>query len=300
LSRSDKWNPARFLFASAFTLSISTVVIIFVFLLKESLPVFMHQGLSFLTGRDWYPGTAYGALPMVYGTVVVTFIAVSIALPLGLGSAVITSEVLSGKGRLFIKMVMELMAGIPGVVYGLLGIVILTTAVKNLFGLIDGNSILTAGVLLAVMVLPTIMTLSEDALRAVPKEYREQVLALGLTRPESILYVVLPGAKKGIVSAVLLGVGRAMGETIAVMLVIGSLDRIPEPFYNVFTTAQTITSKLGRESAEALGVGYHWNALIGLGLVLFVMVMIVTLMGDLFIVASKRAGGYKNIPGKRR
>ncbi|MFQ5442616.1 MAG: phosphate ABC transporter permease subunit PstC [Thermodesulfobacteriota bacterium] len=298
--RLDKFNPARLVFASAFIISISSVGVIFIFLVRGSIPVFGREGLGFLTGRDWYPGAVYGALPMIYGTAVVTFIAISIALPLGLGSAIITSEVLSGRSRLFIKMVMELMAGIPGVVYGLLGIVILTTAVKNLFGLIDGNSIFTAGVLLAMMVLPTIMTLSEDALRAVPEEFREQALALGLTRPESILYIVLPEAKKGIVSAVLLGVGRAMGETIAVMLVIGSLDRIPEPFYNVFTAAQTITSKLGRESAEALGVGYHWNALVALGLVLFVMVMGVTLMGDLFIITSRRPGVFRNISGKQR
>ncbi len=287
--RLNKWNPAKAIFTSAFVISISIIGIIFIFLIKDGLPIFQHEGLRFLTGQDWYAGEVYGALPMIYGTVVVTFIAVCVALPLGLGSAIITSEIMSGRLRMIVKMIMELLAGIPGIVYGLLGIVILTTAVKNIFGLIDGNSIFTAGILLGVMILPTIMTLSEDALRAVPKEYREQALALGLGHSETILHAVLPQALKGIVGAVLLGISRAMGETIAVMLVIGSLDRIPQPFYNVFTTGQTITSKLGREAAEALGVGYHWNALIALGLILFLMVMVITFVGDIIIVSPTKS-----------
>ncbi|NIR48632.1 phosphate ABC transporter permease subunit PstC [candidate division KSB1 bacterium] len=284
MSQSKKWKPAKAVFALAFVISISIIGIIFVFLVKDSLPIYQRDGWGFFIGRKWFIGEIYGALPMIYGTVVVTFLAICFAIPLALGSAILASEILPGRARLVIKMVMELLAGIPGVVYGLLGIVMLTTLVKNLFGLLDGNSILTAGILLGMMTLPTIMTLSEDALRAVPKEYREQALALGLGRSEAIVYAVLPSALKGIVGAVLLGISRAIGETIAVMLVIGSLDRIPHPFYNVFSTAQTITSKLGREAAEAIGVGYHWNALIGLGLVLFLIVMGITFVGDFIIV----------------
>ncbi|MFQ5709942.1 MAG: phosphate ABC transporter permease subunit PstC [bacterium] len=285
----SKPNPARAVFATAFGISISIVGVVFIFLLKDSLPLLRREGWHFVVGREWRVGEAYGALPMIYGTVVVTFVALCFALPLALGSAVITAEVLTDRVRLLVKMVMELLAGIPGVVYGLLGLTLLTTAVKNLFGLIDGNTLFTAGILLGIMILPTIMTLSEDALRSVPKAYREQALALGLNRRETIIHAVLPGALKGIVGAVLLGLSRAMGETIAVMLVIGSVDRIPQPFYNLFSTAQTITSKLGREAAEALGVGYHWNALIGLGLILFILVMGITLAGDLIIVKRSKA-----------
>lgn len=280
---SSKWSSARAFFASSFLVSISTTGIIFIFLIVESFPIFRHEGMGFLAGSEWYPGEVYGALPMIYGTGVVTFIAVCLALPLAIGSAIITSEVLSGRFRLVIKMMMELLAGIPGVVYGLLGIAILTTVVKNTFNLIDGNSFFTAGILLSIMILPTVMTLSEDALRSVPREYRDQSLALGLKGSETIIYAVLPGAMKGIAGAVLLGIGRAMGETISVMLVIGSLDRIPQPFYNIFTTGQTITSKLGREGAEALGVGYHWNALAGLGLILFLMVMGIAFIGNTIV-----------------
>ncbi len=284
----NRFGPARIIFASSFFISISIIVVIFFFLITNSLPIFYLEGWDFLTGTHWYVGEVYGALPMIYVTVLVTLLALCFAFPLGLGTAIIASEFLPERYRLIVKMVMELLAGIPGVVYGLLGIVLLTTTVQRVFNLIDGNCILTAGLLLGVMILPTIMTVSEDALRTVPKEYREQALALGLNHSEVVLTAVLPAAAKGILGAVLLSTSRAMGETISVMLVIGSLDRIPSPFFNIFTTAQTITSKLGREASEALGVGYHWNALIGLALVLFIMSMGMAFIGDIIVVKEKR------------
>ena len=136
------------------------------------------------------------------------------------------------------------------------------------------------------MVLPTILTLSEDALHSVSSEFREVAESLGLTKLQIALRVVLPQALPGIVGAVLLGIGRAMGETIAVMLVIGSLDRVPG--FNIFVSGQTIPSKLGREAAEALGSGLHWSALMGLGLTLFLMVAILTFSGNLFIKRSSQ------------
>ena len=260
----------------AFLLSSSLAGIILIFLISGSLPIFAEYGWSFVTGREWFVGETYGALPMIYGTVAVTGIALGVALPLALGSAVMTSEVVGRRARHVLKSIMELMAGVPGIIYGLLGLVLVTTWVRDLFGLIDGNCVLTAGLLLGVMILPTVMTLSEDAIHAVPRLYREQARALGLQPHEVILHAVLPQAMPGIVGAVLLGLTRAMGETVAVMLVIGSLDRLPAPLYNLFAPAQTIASKIGREGAEAIGVGLHWNALVALGLILFVMVMTLT------------------------
>lgn len=280
---------AKFFFLAAFLISIGLVATIMLFLIMGSLPVFEQEGWEFFTQTTWDAERGYGALPMIYGTILVTFLAVCFAFPLGLGSAIISSEVLRGRLRLMIKAVMEILAGVPGVIYGLLGITFLTTAVKNVFGLIDGNTILAAGIILGVMILPTVMTLSDDALKSVPRAYREQALALGLGRSETIFYAVLPNAIKGIVGAVLLGVSRAMGETIAVMLVIGSIDRLPQPIYNIFSSAQTITSKLGREAAEALGMASQWSALLGLGLVLFMMVMAITLIGDIAVAPSEVA-----------
>lgn len=281
MSRFIKLDLPRYVLATSAFFSLLCVGTIFFYLVHGSLPVWEAEGWTFLTGRDWFVGEVYGALPMVYGSSMVTGLALVLVLPFALGSAVFTSEYLSLRKRLIVKSIMELLAGVPGIVYGLLGASLLTVWLKDIFGLIDGNTILAAALLLAVMILPTVMTLSEDALRAVPVEYRETAWSLGLTKMETVGCAVLPQALPGIAGAVFLGLGRALGETIAVMLVIGSLDRIPQPWYDLFAPAQSIPSKLGREAAEALGSGLHWNALIGLGLVLFVLVMVITLIGNL-------------------
>ena len=284
-SNKDKTlNSITFL---SFVLSISLIAAIFIFLMVNSFPIFRHEGLRFLTGTSWHPVEGYCALPMIFGTVVVTFIAVCISLPLGLGSAIITSETLTGCLRGFTKTAIELLAGVPGVIYGILGVFIVAPAIKQAFGLIDGSSILTAGIILSIMILPTMMTLSDDTLRSIPKKYREQAVTLGFNRRETIMYVVLPMAKKGIMVAVLLSLSRAMATTVAVMMVIGSLDKIPKPLYNILAPAQTITSKLGREVADTAGVGLHWNALAGLGLILFIMVIVMTLIADVMINTSQ-------------
>lgn len=263
--------------------AVGSMVTIVVYIIHESLPILNEQGRSFFTGRDWYVGETYGALPMVYGSFMVTGLALALVLPFALGSAVFTAEFLSRRVRLLVKSAMELLAGVPGIIYGLIGIAVLAPWVRDTFGIVDGNTIATAAILLAVMILPTIMTLSEDALRAVPGEYRDTALSLGLTKVETVFRVVFPYALPGIAGAVFLGMGRAMGETVAVMLVIGGIDRIPHPWFNLFSSGQSIPSKLGREAAEALGYGLHWSALMGLGLVLFLMVMSFTLAGNLFL-----------------
>ena len=260
-----------------------TIFILFVSLVIESVPVFKTQGVSFLWGTDWFAGETYGALPMIFGSLMVTGLAVVMVLPFALGSAILTSEFLNGRYRLMVKAAMELLAGVPGIIYGLMGIALLTVWVRDVFGLIDGNTLFTAGLLLAVMILPTVMTLSEDALRAVPGEFRDTALSLGLTRMEMALQVVVPQALPGLAGAVFLGLGRAMGETIAVMLVIGGIDRMPQPWFNLFAPGQSIPSKIGREAAEALGFDVQWSALIALGLVLFVMVMTLTSAGNLLL-----------------
>lgn len=273
-------GPAIWITGAAALLSAGTVILLFLSLVWESVPVFRSEGFSFFWGAEWYAGEVYGALPMVFGSLVVTGLAVLLVLPFALGSAIFTSEFLAGRARLFVKAMMELLAGVPGIVYGLIGMALLTVWVRDVFGLIDGNTLFTAGLLLAVMILPTVMTLAEDALRAVPGEARDVALALGLTRMETVWRVVVPQALPGLAGALFLGLGRAMGETIAVMLVIGGIDRIPRPWYNLFAPGQNIPSKIGREAAESLGFDLQWSALIALGLVLFVMVMSLTAIGQ--------------------
>jgi phosphate ABC transporter permease protein PstC len=261
---------------------------LFLYLVIESIPILKNQGLQFFTGRSWWPGEVYGALPMIFGSLMVTGLALIFVLPFALGAAILTSEFLSSRSRLWVKAMMELLAGIPGIIYGLIGVSLLAPWVRNAFNLIDGNTLLTAGILLAVMILPTIMTLAEDSLHGVPGEFRQSALSLGMTRWQMVRAAVLPNALPGIAGAVFLGLGRAMGETIAVMLVIGGLDRIPVPWFDIFSPGQSIASKLGREAAESIGSGLHWNALIGLGLVLFLLVLALTWMGNSLIGKTAR------------
>lgn len=283
MSQSVAWDPVKLVSGILAFLSLTIVVGILFFLIGQSFPIFQLEGGSFLWGRDWFPDQVYGALPMIYGSLMVTGLALFLALPFAVASAVFSAEFLPNRIRLIVKGMMELFAGVPGIVYGLVGVSFLANLVKDIFGLMHGNTIATAGLLLAVMILPTIMTLSEDAIRAVPGEYREEALSLGFTQVAVVFRSVLPQAVPGIAGAVFLGLGRAMGETIAVMLVIGGLDRVPNPWFNLFSPAQSIPSKLGREAAEAFGSDLHWNALMGLGLILFLLVTALALVGNVFL-----------------
>ena len=278
------WNhPFVLLTGFAAAIASGSVLLLLLFLIVQSLPVFSSMGLEFFTGSDWIPGETYSVLPLVYGSVMVTSMALVWVLPPALGCALFTSEYLTPPWRRVVKATMELLAGVPGILFGLLGVSFLAVWVKDVFGLIDGNTLLTASFLLAAMVLPTIMTLAEDAMRSVPAEYRDTAQALGLTSSEISFGVVLPQALPGVAGAVLLGLGRAMGETVAVMLVIGGLDMIPKPWFDITQPGQSIPSKLGREAAEALGSGVHWNALIASGLILFLMVIMISLVGTRLI-----------------
>lgn len=225
----------------------------------------------------------FGAIPMIYGTMLVSMIAISLAFPLGLGSAIFVSEFLRGKCRVVAKVGIELLAGIPSVLYGLLGVVYLREWLNNpliSLGGSSGDSLLTAGILLSVMILPSIMTFSDDALRCVPRNYRENAWGLGLSRTQTIITVVLPQARSGIMAATVLSLGRAIGETIAVYLVIGRADRpISESFTwtSFFEAGQTLTTKLGgSETAIAQGTVEHWGALMSLGLLLWCLVIVLT------------------------
>lgn len=217
---------------------------------------------------------------MIYGTVAVSAVAMTLALPLGVGSAVFASEYMPRAARLFFKSTVELLAGVPSVIYGLIGVLFLREWVYQglePFNPISGDSLLTAGILLAVMILPTVTTLSDDALRSIPSGQRAAARSLGLTRAEAILRVVLPQAAPGILTATLLGLGRAMGETIAVFLVVGRQDnQLPgNPFslQALISPGQTLTSKLGGPEVHiAYGDPLHWAALLGLSLILLLLV----------------------------
>ncbi|MDQ3625109.1 MAG: phosphate ABC transporter permease subunit PstC [Verrucomicrobiota bacterium] len=259
--------------------------------LWQSVPVWRHEGWGYLSGAKWFfRQSEFGTLPMIYGSIAVSLVALVLAAPLGMGAAIFTAEYLPRPVRLAVKVLIELLAGVPSVVYGLLGILLLRDWIYEGFARFEplsGDTLLTAGVLLAVMILPTVVTLSDDALRGVPATQRLAARALGLTRSEAILHVALPQARFGLGAALLLALGRAFGETIAVFLVVGRQDNnLPEHWWapgKLLESGQTLTSKLGSsETNIAYGDPLHWAAIAGLGLILLLLTGGLTVLGASF------------------
>lgn len=278
----------RFAYWAAGLLGLAAAGAVFAFIAREAWPAFEGQGLYLLVGREWSVSDGrFGALPMLAGSLAVTLAALAMSLPLGLSAAVVTSECVPSGLRPFPKLLMEILAAIPSVVYGLIGIAVLVPWLQDTLGLLTGRTLLTGGVVLGVMVLPTFATVAEDALKAVSRKKREAGWALGLTRTETILYCVLPEAKAGIAAAALLALGRAFGETIAVMLLVGSLDRLPSSWYDWLLPGQTLTSKIGREAAESAVGSAQYHALAALGAILLVSVVTITFIGSRLIAAGR-------------
>ncbi len=265
------------------------------FLVVQSLPAVRAGVGELVLGRHWhYPSRVFGSASMIFGTVAVTLIGTAFAAPLAFGTAVTISELLPRKLASVLRTAVELLAGVPSVVYGLLGVLYLVPLVQDAFGSPSGDTLLTGGLLLGVMILPTVASLSEGALRTVPAEAREAARALGLNRGETILHVVVRQARPGLVSALVLGVGRAAGETIAVFLVVGRADgRLPESAAEfpsaLLRAGQTLTSKLGSSEVNiAYGSELHWGSLVALGLMLFLGVMTLHALGGFLRVLLER------------
>lgn len=237
---------------------------------------------DYFLGKEWLPTASpsplFGALPLIAGTLFVSIIALLIALPLGLGVAIYLSE-LAGEGqRRILKPVIELLSGIPSVVYGFFGLVVLAPLVQKIFNLPVGETALTGSLILAIMALPTIISVSEDALRNTPREMREASLALGASRWQTIYKVVIPYAKSGISAAVVLGIGRAIGETMAVLMVTGNAAIIPQ---SLFDPVRTIPATIAAELGEAPTGSAHYQALFLLGCILFILTMAISVIAEL-------------------
>ncbi len=252
------------------------LVFIFIFILKESLPALREVGIAdILFGTKWYPShDAFGILTMLAGSVAATLLALVIAVPLAVGCAIFLAEVAPPHIRNITRPAVELLVGIPSVVYGLVGMIVLCPVIANLSGTGSGSSVLAAAIVLAIMVLPTITSISEDSLRAVPTQYKEGALALGTTHWQTIHHVLLPSARRGIITAIILGTGRAIGETMAMVMVIGNSPIFPT---NIFAPARTLTGNIAVEIASATGI--HESALFTTGLVLFILVMLINSFG---------------------
>jgi len=251
------------------SLSILIVICIFVFILKEAAPFAKHPGLSELLGSRWVPVSArkesFGIIPLVTGSVLVTVLAMLLTIPFGVGSAVYISELSNPLERELLKPFIELLAGIPSVVIGFFGLVVLVPLVKSCFGLATGLTAFSGAILLALMAIPTVASISEDALRSVPGSYKEASLALGASRMRTIWRVTVPAALPGIMAAVMLGTGRVIGETMAVMMVTGNAAIIT---FWPFDSARTMTATIAAEMGEVAFGSDHYGALFCIGIIL--------------------------------
>lgn len=260
-------------FAAAAALSILAVALICMFLFANGVPAIQKIGaVDFLLGQTWKPSNdIYGIFPMIVGSVYVTAGAVIIGVPLGILCAVFLAWFCPEKLYKVVKPAVELLAGIPSIVYGFFGLVVIVPIMQSLFGG-SGKGILTASILLGIMILPTIIGVSESSIRAVPMAYYEGSLGLGATHERSVFFAVLPAAKQGILAGVILGVGRAIGETMAVVMIAGNQPVLPN---SIFSGVRTMTANIVMEMGYAADL--HRQALLGTAVVLFVFILIINL-----------------------
>jgi phosphate transport system permease protein len=260
---------------------------IFFFVFREGAPYIFGGDFKlgeFLFSTEWYPtsvsNTRYGVLALIVGTFSVTALATIIAVPFGLGSAVFVSEFSGNKGRETLKIVIELLAAIPSVVWGFIGISVMNPLIQDVFHAPIGLNVLNGALLLALMSVPIMVSIGEDALKAVPDSYREAALAMGATRWQTVYRVLIPAAKNGLLAAVLLGVGRAVGETMAVLMATGHSINIP---HSVFDPVRTLTATIAAELGEASAGSPHYRVLFIIGILLFTIAFVVNLSADLAI-----------------
>jgi phosphate ABC transporter permease protein PstC len=282
------------LFMSAIT-TILTMLLIFYFLIHESLPAFSELGISsLLMGTKWHPaGEIYGLLPLIAASLILTTLALFINIAIGFPLAIYLAELAGPRSKAVLKPAIELLAGVPSIVYGFLGVIILVSYLQDSFDMLTGRSILAGAILLGIMYIPYLTTICEDALRAVPSEFKEGSLALGANRWQTLRYVTIPAAASGITAAVLLNIGSIIGETMAVLLVVGNVARMPSPSYNIFGQGATFTSVIAGEMGEVARGSMHYHVLFAVGFVLLIIVSILSLVADYARVRiKKKFGGY--------
>ena len=273
----------KFIFTLSAMTSILAIVLICVFIFSEGLPFIKEYGLrNFLLGREWKPSNnppSYGILPMILGSLYITLGAIIMGVPIGILTATYLAKFSSKRLYNFLKPCINLMAGIPSIIYGFFALTLVVPVVRNIFGG-TGMNIITASMLLGIMILPTIIGISESSIKAVPETYYEGSIALGASHERSIMSVVLPTAKSGIISSIILGIGRAIGETMAVILVTGNQARMPA---GITKGVRTLTTNIVIEMAYA--ADSHREALIATSLVLFVFILIIN---GIFLVVKRR------------
>ncbi len=282
--RSEKLVENTLAFCAALFVIVIGIITVFIFI--RGLPIILEIGLAeFLFNTDWRPTKGhFGIGAMLVGSLVVTVFSLLWSVPLGILTAVFMSEVAPPRVGRFLGSLVELLAGIPSVVYGFVGLVLIVPFIRNYLGG-NGLSVLAGAIILGIMILPTIISISRDSIRAVPKEYKEGSLALGATHYQSIRRVILPAARSGIITAVVLGMGRAIGETMAVVMVTGNSPIIPD---GILSPVRTMTSNIVLEMGYA--AGDHQAALFATGVVLFVFIVILNLLVAMSVKAGATNG----------
>ena len=270
--KSIKETGMKFVFLAAACTSVLAVALICIFLFANGIPAMAKIGLpDFLFGMKWKPSNGlYGIFPFILGSIYVTAGAILVGVPVGILAAIYMAKFCNEKVYKIVKPAVDLLAGIPSVVYGFFGMVVLVPAFRNIFG--NGNCVFTASILLGIMILPTIIGVSESAIRAVPDSYYEGSLGLGASHERSVFFAVLPAAKSGILAGIVLGIGRAIGETMAVVMVAGNQAIIPD---GMFSGVRTLTSNIVLEMGYATDL--HREALIATAVVLFVFILMINL-----------------------
>jgi phosphate transport system permease protein len=295
--RRSRWSlGVEWVIESAVRLSgvsaIVFVLAIFAFIFREAAPVLVSEQfdpLEFLFSVQWYPTSAvdirYGTLALTVGTVSVTLLAMVLAVPFGLGAAIFVSEFCGRRTKEALKIVIELLAAIPSVVWGFIGLTVLSRLVVEHTSAPVGVNVLNGGIILALMSVPIIVSIGEDALKAVPDSYREAAIAMGATRWQLVFRVLLPAARNGLLAAVLLGTGRAVGETMAVLMATGHAVQIPN---GILDSVRTLTANIAAELGEAPAGSDHYRILFLTGVQLFAITFAVNLAADLVIRGTKR------------
>jgi len=282
------------LFLCAIT-SILVTILIFYFLISESIKAFAELGFfNLLLGTKWHPaGDIYGMMPLIVTSLIITVLALFINIIIGVPLAIYLAELAGPRSKAVLKPAIELLAGVPSIVYGFLGVIILVSFLQERLDMLTGRSILAGAILLGIMFIPYITTICEDALRAVPSEFKEGSLALGANQWQTIRYVAIPAASSGITAAILLNVGSIIGETMAVLLVVGNVARIPSPVYDVFDQGATFTSVIAGEMGEVARGSLHYHVLFAVGFILLIVVSILSIVADLTRAKiRKKFGGY--------
>jgi phosphate transport system permease protein len=278
----------RLIFISGI-MSIVIVVLIFAFLLKEGLSIFWKIPVAdFLFARNWYPISdppQFGILPLILGSLLVTGGAAIISVPIGIASALFIAEIATHKTKEILKAGIELLAAIPSVVIGFIGMVTLGPFIKSVFNLSTGLTALSGSITLAFMAMPTIVSIAEDAITAVPRQYREASIAMGATQWQTTWRIVAYAARPGMIAAVMLGIGRVIGETMAVMMVTGNAALIP---HSILQPVRTLTATVAAEMGETVQGGEHYAALFAIGIVLFIITFLINGVADLYLNKTRK------------